>query len=72
VLEVVALVCEVAQTGVQPDIRGRGTPAGEITRQWVDSRKLRALAGWKPQVSLNEGLQRTVEWYREHIHGHGG
>jgi CDP-glucose 4,6-dehydratase len=68
VLEVVELVCKVAGTSVEPDVRGEGTPPGEIKRQWVDSTKLRTMSGWAPQVSLEEGLRRTVEWYREHVH----
>jgi len=67
VLEVVELMCRVAGTGVEPDVRGSGTPPGEITRQWVDSSKLRRLSGWAPRVSLEEGLRRTIAWYREHI-----
>ena len=66
VLEVVKLTCRLAGTGVRPDIRGRGTPRGEIDRQWVDSSKLRSLSGWAPQVDLQTGLQRTLEWYRRY------
>jgi CDP-glucose 4,6-dehydratase len=66
VLEVVELVCKAAGTDVEPDVRGRGTPPGEITRQWVDSTKLRTMSGWAPRVDLEEGLRRTVEWYRQH------
>jgi CDP-glucose 4,6-dehydratase len=69
VLEVVELMCKIAGTGVEPDVRGKGTPAGEITRQWVDSTKLRTMSGWAPQVSLEEGLRRTVDWYREYVGG---
>jgi CDP-glucose 4,6-dehydratase len=69
VLEVVELTCRVAGTGVTPDIRGDGTPAGEISRQWVDSTKLRTMSGWQPRVGLDEGLRRTVEWYREFAGG---
>ncbi|HUE29224.1 MAG TPA: NAD-dependent epimerase/dehydratase family protein, partial [Solirubrobacteraceae bacterium] len=58
VLEVVEMMCRVAGTGVEPDVRGTGTPPGEITRQWVDSTKLRRLSGWAPQVSLEAGLRR--------------
>jgi nucleoside-diphosphate-sugar epimerase len=32
----------------------------------VDTSKLSGLTGWQPQVSLEEGLRRTVEWYRAH------
>jgi CDP-glucose 4,6-dehydratase len=69
VAEVVALVCRAAGTDVEPDVRGTGTPAGEIDRQYVDSAKLRALTGWAPRVGLEEGLERTVAWYRAHPGG---
>jgi CDP-glucose 4,6-dehydratase len=66
VLEVVELVCRAVGTDVEPDIRGSGTPAGEIDRQYVDSSKLTELTGWRPRVDLEEGLRLTVEWYRAH------
>jgi CDP-glucose 4,6-dehydratase len=66
VREVVDLICKVAGSNVEPDIRGTGTPKGEIDRQFVDSTKLRDLTGWRPEVELEEGLRRTVDWYREH------
>jgi len=47
-------------------VRGAGVPEGEIARQWVDAAKLRRLTGWRPQTTLDEGLRRTVEWYRKH------
>src|SRR6202034_1420420 len=52
VLEVVKLVCELAGTGVTPDVRGSGTPDGEISRQWVDSGKLRAASRWEARIPL--------------------
>lgn len=66
VLEVAELVCASAGTGLRPDVRGRGTPASEIDRQWVDSSKLRAATGWTPQVDLATGLAQTLDWYRAH------
>ena len=66
VLAVVELICQIAGTGVQPDVRGSGTPRGEIDRQYVDTAKLRELTGWSPAVALEEGVKRTVEWYREY------
>jgi CDP-glucose 4,6-dehydratase len=68
VLEIVELVCALAGTGVEPDVRGTGTPAGDIASQWLDSGKLRAASGWQPQIGLEDGLRRTLSWYREHIH----
>ena len=67
VLEVANLVCRIAGTGVEPDVRGTGVLPGEIDRQSVDSAKLRSMSGWEPRFSLEEGLMRTVEWYRRHL-----
>jgi UDP-glucose 4-epimerase len=33
---------------------------------YADSSKIGARLGWKPQVKLREGLERTVAFYREH------
>ncbi|HWE32295.1 MAG TPA: GDP-mannose 4,6-dehydratase [Solirubrobacteraceae bacterium] len=64
--DVVALICRLAGSDVVPEIRGTGTPAGEIDRQYVDSTKLAQLTGWKPEVGLEQGLARTIDWYRRH------
>jgi CDP-glucose 4,6-dehydratase len=66
VAEVVALVCRLAGSPMVPDIRGHGSPPGEVDRQWVDATKLRELTGWHPSVTLEDGLERTIEWYRAH------
>ncbi len=64
--EVVELICRLAGSSVAPEVLGAGTPEGEIDRQWLDSSKLQAVAGWSPRVGLEEGLMRTIDWYREH------
>ncbi|HMJ72682.1 MAG TPA: NAD-dependent epimerase/dehydratase family protein [Solirubrobacterales bacterium] len=66
VREVVELIAAAAGAGVEPDFRGHGNPDGEIDRQFVDSAKLRALTGWRPEVALEDGLKATLDWYREH------
>jgi CDP-glucose 4,6-dehydratase len=66
VLDVVELICRLADSGVEPDVRGTGTPAGEIDRQWADFSRLQTLTGWEPRVPLEEGLRRTIEWERTH------
>ncbi len=66
VLEIVAAITRLAGTGVEPDVRGAGNPAGEIDRQFVDAAKLRDRCGWEPRVGLEDGLARTLEWYRAH------
>ena len=39
---------------------------GHDRRYALDSSKIRAELGWKPAVTFEEGLLRTVEWYRLH------
>jgi UDP-glucose 4-epimerase len=39
----------------------------EIWRMFADSSRARSLFGWTPRVSLDEGLARTVEWYRQYL-----
>ena len=46
----------------------RMRPAGsEVLRLWADNRKAGALIGWRPRVSLDEGLARTVDWIRGNL-----
>jgi CDP-glucose 4,6-dehydratase len=66
VLDVIELICRLCGADVVPEIRGQGVPHGELDRQWLDSTKLRELTGWRPEVTLEEGLRRTIDWYREH------
>jgi CDP-glucose 4,6-dehydratase len=63
---VVELICRLTGDHVKPDIRGTGVPDGEIDRQWVDATKLRELTSWEPTVGLEQGLRRTIDFYREH------
>jgi dTDP-glucose 4,6-dehydratase len=48
---------------LQPEMRIKDDPQ---TRQ-PDIAKARALLGWEPQVQLEEGLNRTIEYFRKRI-----
>lgn len=37
-------------------------PTGVINRE-LDVTRARELLGWKPEVSIVEGLKNTIEWY---------
>ncbi|HOC36282.1 MAG: dTDP-glucose 4,6-dehydratase [Bacteroidales bacterium] len=39
--------------------------AGHDLRYAIDSSKIRSELGWRPSVSFEEGLERTVDWYLE-------
>lgn len=46
-------------------------PAGGTSRRCPDIGKMRAL-GFQPKVSLHEGLERTIAWYKSRVRGEEG
>ncbi len=40
----------------------------EVSRLHADSSKALKLAGWRAEVTLDEGLRRTSEWIQAHLH----
>ncbi len=50
--------------GVRPHFAPAPSPAGSVARRQPDLSLLRSLTGFEPRVSLDEGLARTWEWYR--------
>jgi len=63
--EVVLKVLELMGHPVRPLIGALPYRPREIWRLYSDSSKARDLLGWQPQVSLEDGLKRTIEWYTE-------
>ncbi len=39
--------------------------AGEIQRIYLDATKAKDELGWAPKVTYEEGLQKTIDWFRE-------
>lgn len=65
VREVVEVVGRVAGAPLEVTFDpSRATP-GEIDRQYVDTTKIARVCGWAPRVGLEEGVRRTLAWYRE-------
>ena len=67
VLDLVRTLIDVSGVDVEPDIQGEGTPAGEISRQFLDATAIREELGWEPRWELERGLRATWEWYREYV-----
>ena len=42
-----------------------GDRPGQVFRHTADRSKAQRLLGWCPQVSWDEGLDRTIEWYKQ-------
>ncbi len=63
VLDLVKKVYRIA--GKNPDYKILNLAAYEITHQYLSSKKAKRILGWKPKCSLNEGLKKTIVWYRD-------
>ena len=44
-----------------------GEAPGEIQDQWLSAEKARDRLGWRARVGIDDGLARTVEWYRGYL-----
>ena len=53
----------------RPDLKPvvRNIASAEIREQYLDAGKARKVLGWKPKFGMDEGLRRTIKWYREFL-----
>jgi nucleoside-diphosphate-sugar epimerase len=58
--------------GSRSPIHYQGLPADDPTRRCPDIRKAQRILGWTPRVSLEDGLQRTLDWFRACLNAHEG
>jgi len=62
VLDLVRKILTIMGSSLEPVILNQGNH--EIRHQYLDASKARKLLGWAPRYTMDEGLRRTVEWYR--------
>lgn len=62
VLELVARILRLMDSSLEPDVRNEAT--GEIRLQYLSAALARERLGWSPRFTLDEGLTRTIAWYR--------
>jgi nucleoside-diphosphate-sugar epimerase len=62
-----ALVAEAA--GVRPDPVHTETRAGDVRMTQADVSLAERLLGFRPSVPIDEGVRRTVEWFRAALEG---
>lgn len=63
VLDLVDKILKAMRSELKPRILNQGTH--EIKHQYLSAEKARKLLDWKPDYSIDEGLEKTIEWYRE-------
>jgi CDP-glucose 4,6-dehydratase len=62
VLALVEKILAAMGSDLEPEIRNEAV--NEIREQYLSAAKARRMLQWKPVFSLDQGLSRTIEWYR--------
>jgi len=65
VLDLFNKIIRLCGKDVKPKILNKAKD--EIPRQYLSSEKAKRILNWKAQYSLEEGLKKTIEWYKEHF-----
>jgi len=65
--EIITLLNKIFGREVKPSYQA--PRAGDVRESLADISRARTVLGYKPIVSFQEGLQRTVEWYRSALAG---
>lgn len=66
--EVVETVKKITQSGTQPKY-GTVKKAQTEPKAWrADISKAKKMLGWKPKYTLEQGLKKNIEWFKENLH----
>ncbi len=65
VIELVQKILAVMGANLPPEIRNEAQ--NEIREQYLSAARARAELGWVPRFSLEQGLERTIAWYRDFL-----
>ena len=63
VLEIVKKILEVMDSDLKPIVLNKVT--NEIKHQYLSAQKAKRILDWHPYYMLEEGLEKTVIWYKE-------
>ena len=70
ILDLVNKIISISGKKLKPKIIGKGKQKGEISVQYLSSKKAEKLLKWRSKVSLEEGLRKTIEWYTKFFKSH--
>ncbi|MBR0008710.1 MULTISPECIES: GDP-mannose 4,6-dehydratase [Bacillus] len=63
VLELVEKILKKMNSNLKPKVLNQGS--NEIKHQYLSAEKARKLLNWTPAYTIDEGLEKTIEWYTE-------
>jgi CDP-glucose 4,6-dehydratase len=62
VAELVDRLLALMDSSLKPEIRNEAT--NEIRHQYLNASRAREVLQWKPLFTLDDGLRRTIDWYK--------
>ena len=65
VLELVNKILKIMGSSMKPIILNQGS--NEIIHQYLSAKKARNILGWSPNYTIDEGLSKTIEWYKDFL-----
>jgi CDP-glucose 4,6-dehydratase len=65
VIDIVELILRKMQSSLHPEVLNRAS--NEIRHQFLSAARARTVLDWQPRFTLESGLDRTLEWYREFL-----
>src|SRR5438445_6927737 len=65
VIEMAGKILSLMHSDLELDIRNETT--NEIRHQYLSAARARRELGWQPLFTLDEGLRKTIDWYREFL-----
>lgn len=65
VLELVQNILGKMKSSLTPDVRNEAS--NEIRHQYLSAERARRVLGWNPLFTLEEGLDRSIGWYRDFL-----
>jgi CDP-glucose 4,6-dehydratase len=65
VREIVNQILNKMQSDLTPDIRNE--VSNEIRHQYLSGEKARQKLGWRPMFNLEDGLRKTIDWYKDYL-----
>jgi len=65
VRRMIETICRIM--GVPVHVQTLNNRQGMIAQQVLDSSKARMELGWQPSYTLEDGLRKTIEWYRSYL-----
>jgi CDP-glucose 4,6-dehydratase len=69
VLELVEKILAKMNVDILPVVQNN--VSNEIRKQYLSSQKAREVLNWKPTYTLDEGLVKTIQWYKEYFENYG-